>query len=219
VHNICVAGCLFLFYNKKQNNLKYKTMTNNSEENSGSSSEAEGLGVKFIDPLAVIAQMNLKQGEAIADFGCGTGYFSIPLAQKIGEEGKVYSLDVVPEKLEAVESQAKTLGLTNLVIQRVNLENKEGSKLKAESVDWVIMKDVLFQNKEKNNMLEEAKRVLKPGGKVLLVEWKTEDTAIGPDQEIRISKEKALELINKCELGIEKEIAAGDFHYGYILTK
>jgi len=194
-------------------------MTNNSEENSGSSSEAEGLGVKFIDPLAVIAQMNLKQGEAIADFGCGTGYFSIPLAQKIGEEGKVYSLDVVPEKLEAVESQAKTLGLTNLVIQRVNLENKEGSKLKAESVDWVIMKDVLFQNKEKNNMLEEAKRVLKPGGKVLLVEWKTEDTAIGPDQEIRISKEKALELINKCELGIEKEIAAGDFHYGYILTK
>ena len=53
----------------------------------------------------------------------------------------------------------------------------------------------------------------------MLVEWKTEDTAIGPDQEIRISKEKALELINKCELGIEKEIAAGDFHYGYILTK
>jgi len=194
-------------------------MTNNSEENSGSSSEAEGLGVKFIDPLAVIAQMNLKQGEAIADFGCGTGYFSIPLAQKIGEEGKVYSLDVVPEKLEAVESQAKTLGLTNLIVQRVNLENKEGSKLKAESIDWVIMKDVLFQNNEKNNMLEEAKRVLKPGGKVLLVEWKTEDTAIGPDQEIRISKEKALELINKCELGIEKEIAAGDFHYGYILTK
>ena len=194
-------------------------MTKNPEENSGSSSEAEGLGVKFIDPLAVIAQMNLKQGEAIADFGCGTGYFSIPLAQKIGEEGKVYSLDVVPEKLEAVESQAKTLGLTNLIVQRVNLENKEGSKLKAESIDWVIMKDVLFQNKEKNNMLEEAKRVLKPGGKVLLVEWKTEDTAIGPDQEIRISKEKALELINKCELGIEKEIAAGDFHYGYILTK
>jgi len=194
-------------------------MTKNPEENSGSSSEAEDLKVKFIDPSAVIAQMDLKQGETIADFGCGTGYFSIPLAQKIGEEGKVYSLDVVPEKLEAVESQAKTLGLTNLVIQRVNLENKEGSKLKAESVDWVIMKDVLFQNKEKNNMLEEAKRVLKPGGKVLLVEWKTEDTAIGPDQEIRISKEKALELINKCELGIEKEIAAGDFHYGYILTK
>jgi len=194
-------------------------MTKNPEENSGSSSEAEDLKVKFIDPSAVIAQMDLKQGETIADFGCGTGYFSIPLAQKIGEEGKVYSLDVVPEKLEAVESQAKTLGLTNLIVQRVNLENKEGSKLKAESIDWVIMKDVLFQNNEKNNMLEEAKRVLKPGGKVLLVEWKTEDTAIGPDQEIRISKEKALELINKCELGIEKEIAAGDFHYGYILTK
>ncbi len=194
-------------------------MTKNPEENSGSSSEAEDLKVKFIDPSAVIAQMDLKQGETIADFGCGTGYFSIPLAQKIGEEGKVYSLDVVPEKLEAVESQAKTLGLTNLIVQRVNLENKEGSKLKAESIDWVIMKDVLFQNNEKNNMLEEAKRVLKPGGKVLLVEWKTEDTAIGPDQEIRISKEKSLELINKCELGIEKEIAAGDFHYGYILTK
>ena len=69
-------------------------MTKNPEENSGSSSEAEDLKVKFIDPSAVIAQMDLKQGETIADFGCGTGYFSIPLAQKIGEEGKVYSLDV-----------------------------------------------------------------------------------------------------------------------------
>lgn len=194
-------------------------MPNNLKENNDSTDEAADLKVKFIDPLAVIAQMDLKQGSIIADFGCGTGYFSIPLAKTIGKEGKVYSLDVVPEKLEAVESQAKTLGLTNLIIKRVNLENKEGSKLKAESVDWVIMKDVLFQNKEKSDMLEEAKRILKPGGKVLLVEWKTEDTAIGPDKEIRISKEKVLELVNKSELGIEKEITAGDFHYGYILIK
>lgn len=194
-------------------------MPNNLKKNNDSTDETADLKVKFIDPLAVIAQMDLKQGSIIADFGCGTGYFSIPLAKTIGEEGKVYSLDVVPEKLEAVESQAKTLGLTNLTTKRVNLENKEGSKLKAESVDWVIMKDVLFQNKEKSDMLEEAKRILKPGGKVLLVEWKTEDTAIGPDKEIRISKEKALELVNKSELGIEKEITAGDFHYGYILIK
>ena len=167
----------------------------------------------------MIAQIELIELISIGDFGCGTGYFSIPLAKKIGKEGKVYSLDVVPEKLEAVESQAKTLGLTNLIIKRVNLENKEGSKLRAESVDWVIMKDVLFQNKEKSNMLEEAKRILKPGGKILLVEWKTEDTAIGPDKTLRISKEKAMELVNKSELGIAKEITAGDFHYGYILIK
>ena len=68
-------------------------MTNNSEENNDSSSETADLKVKFIDPLDVIAQMELKEGISIADFGCGTGYLSIPLAKKIGKEGKVYSLD------------------------------------------------------------------------------------------------------------------------------
>lgn len=194
-------------------------MPDNLKEGSDPSGENAPVEAKFIDPRAVIKQLDMEEGIAVADFGCGTGYFSLPIAQKIGKEGRVYSLDILPEKLEAIESQAKTQSLTNIITKRVNLENKDGSRLGAESVDWIIMKDVLFQNKEKSSMLEEAKRILKPGGKILLIEWKTEDTPIGPDKKLRIPREKAMELINESQMGILKEVTVGDFHYGFILVK
>lgn len=175
---------------------------------------------KFIDPLAILGQLEIEKGIKVADFGCGTGYFSLPIARKIGDEGVVYALDILPEKLEVVESQAKIGGIANIVARRVNLENKEGSRLEKDSMDWVIMKDVLFQNqKGKEQILEEAKRVLKPGGKVLLIEWKKEDTAIGPDNKIRISKEEISKLIEESGMRILKEVAAGNFHYCLVLIK
>ena len=176
-------------------------------------------GEKFIDPEAIIGLLNLPQGIVVADFGCGTGYFSLPIARQIGGKGIVYALDILTDKLEAVESQAKTQGVTNILTKRVNLENKNGSKLEPESVDWVIVKDMLFQNKEKNQILEEARLVLKPGGKILLVEWKKGDTAIGPDTGLRISAEELKDMARKNELAIDHEIDAGNFHYGVILVK
>lgn len=177
------------------------------------------LGEKFIDPEAIIGLLNLPQGIVVADFGCGTGYFSLPVARQIGGKGVVYALDILTDKLEVVESQAKTQGIANIVTKRVNLENKNGSKLEPESVDWVVLKDMLFQNKNKSQILEEAKRVLKPGGKVLLIEWKKGDTSIGPDMGLRISSEELKDLARKNELGVDREIDAGNFHCGLILVK
>jgi len=186
---------------------------------SGSSGSGSVSGEKFMDPEAIIGLLDLPQGIIVADFGCGTGYFSLPVARRIGGKGIVYALDILTDKLEAVESQAKTQGIANVRTKRVNLENKNGSKLEPESVDWVVLKDMLFQNKEKNQILEEAKRVLKPGGKILLVEWKKGDTSIGPDMGLRISGEELKDMARKNELGVEKEIDAGNFHYGVILVK
>ena len=112
----------------------------------------------FLDPKEIIKQINVPEGSTVADFGCGSGFFSLAFAEAIGEEGKVYSLDILPSALESVESKAKLQGLTNIIPQRVNLEKEGGSKLSPESVDWVIMKDMLFQNyliemKKKYNLI------------------------------------------------------------------
>jgi ubiquinone/menaquinone biosynthesis C-methylase UbiE len=175
--------------------------------------------IKFADPQSIVDQLEISLGMAVADFGCGAGFFSLPMAKKVGEEGKVYALDVLPAKLESVESQAKTLNLTNIITQRVNLEAHEGSKLGAESVDWVIMKDILFQNKGKDKILEEAKRVLKKGGQALIIEWNKEDANIGPEKELRIFKETLVDLARKNGWTANKEIEVGAFHYGLILKK
>lgn len=192
-------------------------LSNNLSNNGAGSNFTPG--EKFIDPDAIVRLLNLPKGIVVADFGCGTGYFSLPVARQIGGKGLVYALDILTDKLEVVESQAKTQGVSNVLTKRVNLENKNGSKLDGESIDWVILKDMLFQNKNKNQILEEAKRVLKPGGKVLLVEWKKGDTSIGPDIALRMSVEDIKDLARKNELEVEREIDAGNFHYGLVLVK
>jgi ubiquinone/menaquinone biosynthesis C-methylase UbiE len=175
--------------------------------------------VKFADPQSIIDQLEINLGMVVADFGCGGGFFSLPLAKKVGEKGRVYALDILKDKLESVESQAKVQGLTNIIPKRVNLEVLGGSKLETESVDWVIMKDMLFQNQGKEKILAEAKRVLKTGGRALIIEWDVNDLSIGPEKSLRVFKENLLELAKEGGWGMEKEIEVGNFHYSLVLRK
>lgn len=173
----------------------------------------------FLDPENIVGQIDVAKGITVADFGCGSGFFSLTFAETIGESGKVYSLDILPSALESVASKAKLAGLSNIIPQRVNLEKEEGSNLPSKSVDWVIMKDMLFQNKMKNAVLKEALRVLRGGGKLLLVEWNDQNAQVGPDQKIRISKEELEELAESQGFKKEKDLAAGDFHHGAVYVK
>lgn len=177
------------------------------------------IAVKFINPQEIINEAEVPAGAIVADFGCGSGYFSIPVAQIVGEEGIIYSLDILPQALEEVQSKAKSLGLTNIILKRVNLENENGSGFGKEELDWVIMKDVLFQNKKKSNIIREAYRVLKPGGKALVMEWNSKDSSVGPDKNVRIPEKELLELVGEEKFVLDKKINAGDFHYAFVIKK
>lgn len=181
--------------------------------------KTESFGIKFIDPQAVISQLEIRSGMKVADFGCGAGFFSLIIAEKIGKEGVVFALDILPEKVDAVQSRARNLGLSNVLAKRANLEDADGSQLPAESVDWVIIKDMLYQNKHKDKVLAEARRIIAAAGKILVIEWKTDDTSIGPQKDLRIGKEGLVALAQQNKLGVFKEIDAGDFHCGLILVK
>jgi ubiquinone/menaquinone biosynthesis C-methylase UbiE len=176
-------------------------------------------GVKFVDPESVVGQLKISTGMKVADFGCGAGYFSLALAKKVGAGGVVYAFDIMPEKLEATTSNAKNNNLTNIVTQRANLESANGSKLESGSVDLVVLKDMLFQNKKKKDILAEAARVLKDGGHALVVEWNMYNNALGPDQQMRISKEALLTIARAAGLGEVSKIEAGNFHYGVLFAK
>ena len=155
----------------------------------------------------------------VADFGCGPGYFSLPFAKAVGEDGKVYALDVLPQVLETVASKAKSSGINNIVTSRVNLEKENGSKLENECVDWVIIKDMLFQNKKKDIIIAEARRILRPGGKVIVTEWNQNNFSIGPEQKIRIPVNELKKIFADQKFSVEKDIEAGDFHYAFVAVK
>lgn len=201
----------FLLYNRNNffANIKYIIL----------SPMETSFAVSFVDPETLIRQIQVSPGSIVADFGCGSGYFALAFAKAVGETGKVFALDILPSALNAVASHAKSSGITRLMTKRANLERENGSGLDAESVDWVILKDILFQNKNKEVILREAHRILRPGGKVLLMEWRESDASVGPDVNLRISREKVLELASNIGFSMQKELQAGDFHYAFVLQR
>lgn len=176
-------------------------------------------GMTFVDPVSIIRKLELAPGSVVVDFGCGAGYFTLEAAKAVGNEGKVYALDILPTALEAVASRAKVLGLENVEGKRVNLEKIGGSGLSSDSVDWVILKDMLFQNNNKEIILQEIARILKQEGRVFLMEWMPQEILVGPQEGTRISEEDLRLLLEKMGLHPEQNIPAGDFHYALLARK
>lgn len=177
------------------------------------------LTATFVDPKEVVRSLPVAPQGTIADFGCGAGYFSVEFAKAVGEEGNVIALDVLPSALEAVESQVKTLGLKNISTRRANLENENGSGLPPASVDWVISKDILFQNEKKSVILGEIARVLRPGGHALIMEWSPEAPGVGPNIGSRVAPEALKHLVAEAGLTLGQEVPVGGFHYAFLVTK
>lgn len=176
-------------------------------------------GASFVDPARIISQIDISLGATVADFGCGSGYFSFEFSKAVGPDGKVYALDILPQALEAVSSQAKLMGIHNIVTKRANLEREGGSTLGLASVDWVILKDMLFQNEHKNVIIMEMARVLKPGGHAIVMEWNPKASAVGPDKKLRIDPEELKALLLASGLALEKSFPAGGYHYAFLMKK
>jgi len=181
--------------------------------------ETQSVIGKFLDPDKIIAQLDIEKGITVVDFGCGPGYFSIPFAKAIGEDGRVYALDILPQVLENVIGKAKNAGVSNIITKRVNFERENGSKLEDNFADWIIMKDVLFQNQKKEVIIAEAYRVLKPGGKIIVVEWNYKETTVGPAPQLRITQIALEKMFSNHKFIVEKNIEAGHFHYAFVAVK
>lgn len=172
---------------------------------------------EFLNPIEVLNQLELRKDMIAADFGCGSGGWVIPLAKKL-EKGKVYAIDVLEESLSALKSAAKLNKILNIETIRANVESEAGLPLIAgDSVDLVLMTNLLFQVENKDTVFSQAKRILKEGGKILVVDWKPE-AVLGP-KEGRVSVKEIKEIASKSDFKLEKEFNAGRHHYGLLFKK
>jgi ubiquinone/menaquinone biosynthesis C-methylase UbiE len=156
----------------------------------------------FLNPNDVLKQLNLKENMVAADFGSGSGGWVMPLA-KILEEGKVYAIDILEEPLSALKSRANLEKMFNVEVIKSDVERENGSKLMASTCDLVLMTNLLFECEDKKTVLGEGKRVLKEGGKILVVDWKI-DAPKGP-AEGRISAEDVKKITKEIGLKLEKD--------------
>lgn len=168
----------------------------------------------FLNPQNILSELNMQKSMVAADFGCGSGGWSIPLAQ-ILSEGKVFSVDILEGPISALTSKAKLANILNIQTQVADVT--KGTKIIPNSCDLVLMTNLLFQCADKKVVLEEGKRVLKQSGKILLVDWK-KSANFGP-RERAVSQEDIKKIAGELSLNIEKEFEASPYHYGLILVK
>ena len=172
----------------------------------------------FLNPEETIKQLNIQKNMQVVDFGCGAGYFVIPMAQAVVEDGKVYALDVLDTALESVRSKAKIQGLFNIVTKRCNLEVLNASGIENDSVDLVLLSNILFQSDNKLGIIKEAARILKKGGEMAIIDWR-ENQPMGPSKDLVVPIDNVGTMVEAEGLKFKDEIAVDKYHWGMIFIK
>ena len=123
----------------------------------------------------LVEQLRAKPGDVVADIGCGTGYFSRRLAKKCSPGGRVLAVDIQPEMLGLLTNKMAAAGITNVVPVLGTITDPN---LPAGSVDLAFMVDVYHELDYPFEMMQAIVKSLKPGGRVVLVEFRGEDPAV-----------------------------------------
>jgi ubiquinone/menaquinone biosynthesis C-methylase UbiE len=135
-------------------------------------------------PERALDLIGVAPGMIVADVGAGSGYMTTRLAQRVGPSGKVYANDVQPALLEILGDKARREGLTNI---EVALGTEEDARLPEHAIDLALLVDVYHEFSQPQKMLQSIRRSLKPGGVLVLVEYRKEDPRIPIADEHRLS--------------------------------
>ncbi|MDD5567966.1 MAG: methyltransferase domain-containing protein [Candidatus Omnitrophica bacterium] len=143
------------------------------------------------DSKLVFGELKLNEGDFFLDLGCGAGDYSIQAAKTVGRKGKVYALDQWQEVIESISEKADAQGLINInsiksnIISSLPIEDKV--------IDVCLLAQVLHGfnlSKDAKILFTEISRVLKPGGRLAILEFTNKDVGFGPPMRIRLSPEK-----------------------------
>ena len=144
------------------------------------------------EPQRAIEALNIPRGAVVADVGAGSGYMTIRLAQRVGPMGRVYANDIQPEMLQMLEGRLKRERITNVTLVQGAIDDPH---LPADTLDLILMVDVYHEFSEPQKMLRAMHRSLKPGGRLVLLEYRKEDPSVPIRFEHKMSVQEArLEL-------------------------
>lgn len=174
----------------------------------------------LFDIPSILSKMGIDEKQQVAELGCGNfGFFVFPLARIVGRYGRVYAVDILKATLEEVAKEARKENLPQITTIWSNLEIFKATNIETGSLDCACLVNVLHQSEKRIEILREAIRLLKRGGKLLIIEWKNTDIPLGPSLERRVKLDSLRTAVSKIGLGIKEEFEAGPYHYGLILTK
>ncbi len=173
----------------------------------------------FSNPSQIISQLDLQSGARVADIGAGSGAYALAAAKAVGEHGKVFAVEVQKELLSRLEREARSKGVHNIESVWGDAEAAGGTHLADGACDAAIVANILFQAVDKGGLAREAARIVKPRGRVLVVDWSGSFGGTGPAPDAVVSKQKSQEVFESAGLVFERAVDAGEHHYGMVFRK
>lgn len=169
---------------------------------------------RFVIPEVVASHFHIHEGERVADFGAGSGFYIPVLSAAVGSTGRVFACEIQRPLVEKLGSFARMKGLENVDPLWCDLEAPRGIKLADESLDAAILVNTLFQLENKDISIIEMARTLKRGGVMHVIDWSESFGGLGPALTSVVTKEAAIALFESHGFQFEREYPAGEHHYG-----
>lgn len=177
-------------------------------------------GNELLDPYEILKKLGVETGSKIADLGCGgAGHFIIPAANIVGKDTVVYAVDILKTVLRSVISKARIEGVYNIKSIWSNLEIIGATNIKTGSLDFALLINTLFQTQKHEAVMAEAVRLIKPDGKLLIIDWGQALTPFGPPPSHRVKADEVKKAAARLKLTLDEEFKAGAYHYGLIYSK
>ena len=170
---------------------------------------------KWQNPEAILEDIGLRPGTIFVDVGCGEGFFAIPAAKMVGKKGKVYGVDIYNEAVEHLRMKSANEELNNL---EARVGAAEETVICKGCADIVFFGIDLHDFTDPGKVLANARKMLKPTGRLVDVDWKKEPMQFGPPLQMRFDEKKASGLIESAGFKIDETKKEGAYHYIIMAT-
>ena len=170
----------------------------------------EAKRLEWNNPAQIVANVEIAPGSRVAEIGCGTGWFTYEIEKVVRPRGMVYALDTQKAMLQILETKRQNY---ERILTLPCSENE--FDLDSGEVDVVFHANVLHECSEPVKHLEEANRVLKNGGRLIVIEWKmdADESLPGPSPESRLTAERTSNIMEKAGFSISSMREVGPYHY------
>lgn len=157
---------------------------------------------EYQKPHEVLSALNIKPGEIIADIGAGTGYFTFRLAHHVGDKGKVYAVDVSPDMVKHVNRRIRDTKATNVVSILAEFDDP---LLADQSVNRFFICDVWHHVDDQKKYLAQMRKMLKPGGEIVMIDFHKKELPFGPPLQMKIAREDLVKQMEGNGFKLAKE--------------
>ncbi|MFA8343460.1 MAG: class I SAM-dependent methyltransferase [Rhodothermaceae bacterium] len=177
-------------YSEKQNLIHGSVHMNNKKAGRGPTS------FHMHNQSFVFREFDIKPGNVFLDLGCGAGEYAVQARNYVGEDGFVYALDVMEETIDALNKNAKEVGVKN--IKAIKSDITKPLPLESDSIDICLISTVLHTlslEATGDDLFKEIFRVLKPEGRMITIDCKKEENGFGPPLHLRISPDELEKIV------------------------